>query len=320
MNAFFRVRSASTLALLALAAGTIRCSAAGGEDDGSGGSPPAGSGGRTGTIIDIIGIGWTGGAAGGLDGLDARCGAAKCSPDDAEACEPIAQGGAGGEGGALALGGLGGLSANPGDLDDVAASCQVRLVDSDCEGAKCKREAVCLPTGKQAAEASCLSAADCSPGLACVDVGATVGVCKPYCCEGGGSCAGDTYCSTAQVFGNPALDVPVCVPLDDCNPFEAYPCPPDRECTCTGNLACVVVRPDGRTACTRVGEAEAAEDCAGLTAGDCAHGLVCSPTLGCMQLCQTAGGDASCAPGSLCQSPSGFPTALGVCIGPTSAP
>lgn len=321
MDAFFRVRTGSALALLLLTVGSVRCSAAGEPGDGSGGTVYEGSGGRTGTIIDIIGIGWTGGATGGLDELDPRCGDAECSPDDPEACEPYAQGGAGGEGGAAtALGGLGGLSANPGDLGEVAASCQVRATVADCEGTECERQALCLPTGMQGADASCLSPEDCGPGLACIDIGGTVGVCKPYCCEGGSSCTGDTYCSTARLLGEPGIDVPVCAPLDDCNPFETYPCPTDRECTCTGDLACIVVRPDGRTACSQAGNGLSGDDCDSLTSGDCAHGLVCSPTLGCMQICQTMGEDAECSEGALCQSPSGFPTALGVCIGPGPAP
>lgn len=320
MNAFFRVRTGSALALLLLTIGSVRCSAAGSPEDGSGGTIYTASGGRTGTIIDIIGIGWTGGAAGGLDQLDPRCGDAECSPDDPDACDPYGPGGAGGEGGGPALGGFGGLSANPGDLEDVAASCQVRPTDSDCDGSDCEREAVCLPTGTQGADASCLSAEDCGPGLACIDIGATVGVCKPYCCEGGRSCTGDTYCSTARLLGSSDVDVPVCAPLDDCNPFETHPCPPERECTCTGDLACTVVRPDGRTACAPPGGGQAGDDCESLTSGDCAHGLVCSPTLGCMQICQTMGGDAECAEDALCQSPSGFPTVLGVCIGPGSMP
>jgi len=299
--------------------GSIRCSSSGSSPDGTGGTVISGSGGRTGIIIDIIGIGWTGGMGGGLDRLDPRCGEAECSPDDASACEPFSQGGAGGLGGATAFGGSAGLSANPGDLGEVEASCQVQLTDADCEGSDCQREATCSPTGTQTADASCLSPADCAPGLACIDIGATVGVCKPYCCEGGSSCAGDTYCSAAPLLGQPELQVPVCAPLDDCPPFDPYPCPTDGECTCTGDLACVVVRPDGRTACVQPGAGTAGDECTSLTSGECGHGLVCSPTLGCMAICQTEGGEAACATDQLCQSPSGFPVALGICVGPVGS-
>jgi len=301
-------------ALLGLA--SVRCASDSLSSDGSGGTLVTGSGGRTGTIIDIIGIGWTGGMGGGsLDQLDPRCGEAACSPDDPSACEPFNEGGAGGEGGAAAYGGSAGLSADPGDLGNIEASCQVGLSNPDCEGSSCERVAACLPTGTQAADASCLSPADCAPGLACTDIGGTVGVCKPYCCEGGGSCVGDTYCSAAPLFGQPGLEVPVCAPLDDCSLTEPYPCPVDGECTCTGTLACGVVRPDGRTACIDPGGGEAGDECTNLTSGECAHGFVCSPTLGCMEVCQINGSDSVCSEDQLCQSPSGFPTALGVCVG-----
>jgi hypothetical protein len=312
------VRFAPAAAVL-LGFSLLRCAAQETSGEGSGGTLGVGSGGRQGTIIDIIGIGWPGGTNGGLDELDPRCGEAECSPDDVSACEPspTAQGGAGGEGGGPAYGGSAGLSANPGDLGKEEASCQVTLASADCEGQGCDRVATCMPTGTQPADASCLSPADCGPGLACVDVGATVGVCKPYCCEGGDSCAGDTYCSAAPLLGEPEIEVPVCAPLDDCSLADPYPCPEDGECTCTGDLACVVVRPDGRTACAEPGRGTAGDDCDGLTSGDCAHGFVCSPNLGCLGVCRTEGGEPTCAEGQLCQSPSGFPITLGVCVGPT---
>jgi hypothetical protein len=302
----------------------LRCSPSENSGDGSGGSVGTGSGGRTGSIIDIIGIGWSGGSTGSLDDLDPRCGEAMCSPDDPAACDlPTAQGGGGGEGGqggASPYGGSAGLSANPGDLGDIEASCQVRQEDPTCEGgSSCARTAECLPTGTQAAEASCLSPADCGPGLACIDIGATVGVCKPYCCEGGASCAGDTYCSAAPLHGTPGVEVPVCAPLDDCSLTDPHPCPEGEECTCTGDLACVVVRPDGRTACIEPGAGTAGDACTSLTAGECAHGHVCSPNLGCLAVCQTEGGDPVCGADQLCQSPSGFPIALGVCVGPAGS-
>ena|GEM_PF-1092105 len=321
LRAFFRIRLSPPLLTALCAIALVRCSAPESSPDGSGGSFPGGSGGRTGSIIDIIGIGWSGGNAGNLDELDQRCGEATCNPDDANACEPwpASEGGAGGEGGASAFGGSAGLSANPGDLGDIEASCQVSLVESDCDGASCDRTASCLPTGTQPAEASCLSPADCGAGLACIDIGATVGVCKPYCCSGGASCTGDTYCSAASLLGSTGVEVPVCAPLDDCSLTDPYPCPPGEECTCTGDLACVVVRPDGRTACIEPGSGTTGDECTSLTSGQCAHGYVCSPNLGCLPLCQTEGGGATCAADQLCQSPSGFPLALGVCVGPAGS-
>lgn len=317
MKAFFWVRPLPALAAAVLGITSVRCASSPDADDGSGGTVSSGSGGRTGTIIDIVGIGWTGGTSGSLDELDPRCGEALCSPDDPSACEPFGQGGAGGEGGAAAeFGGMGGLSADPGDLDEVEASCQVSLVEPGCEGGDCEREASCLPTGTQVADASCLSPEDCGPGLACIDLGATVGVCKPYCCAGSSSCGADSYCSSARLLGSDDLEVPVCAPLDDCSLLEPFPCSADGECACTGELACAVVRPDGRTACVRPGAGAEGDACSGLTSGDCGHGLVCSPTLGCMEICQTAGAEMTCTSDQLCQSPSGFPTALGVCVGP----
>lgn len=319
LKAFFRARFSPVLAV-ALCISLVRCSAGEGAEDGSGGSVPLGTGGRTGSIIDIIGIGWSGGSTGNLDDLDPRCGEALCSPDDPAACDPPSgQGGAGGEGGqggGSAFGGSAGLSANPGDLGEIEASCQVTQEDPECKGASCARTATCLPTGTQIAEASCLSPADCGPGLACIDIGSAVGVCKPYCCEGGASCAGDTYCSAAPLLGTPEVEVPVCAPLDDCSLRDPYPCPEGEECTCTADLACVVVRPDGRTACIEPGEGTNGDACTSLTAGECAHGYVCSPSLGCLAVCQTEGGEAVCAAEQLCQSPSGFPIALGICVGP----
>lgn len=336
-----RRRSPAALSVLLLATllANTRCAADGNHSSDDGGGPPSGSGGRSGSTVIIIGPSGTG-AGPALDELDPRCGVADCSPDDAEACAGIdfgeeeepgegegeGEGGAGGEGGARSQGGWGGLSANPGDLDEVAASCQVSLDEPSCTGQDCERSATCLPTGLRGKEQTCLSQGDCAPGLACVDVGSqgasgglSVGVCKPYCCEGARSCKGDTYCSGASLLGAPGLVVPVCTEPDDCSLTDPYPCPEGGECACAGELACIVVRSDGRTACAPPGAGQAGDPCTGQVVGECAHGHVCSPELGCLEVCRTTSeGKGDCEDGQLCQTPSGFPPSLGVCVGAQS--
>jgi hypothetical protein len=111
----------------------------------------------------------------------------------------------------------------------------------------------------------------------------------------------------------------VCVPADNCSLLEPYPCPKGQECTCGEELACIVVRPDGKTACARPGALGAGDSCDPAVAGQCGHGLVCSLELGCLAICSTVASVTVCEEGKLCQTPPGFPSELGVCVGGSQA-
>ena len=338
----FRGRSPwLTGALVLLSSNLLFHCSSSSSDGGQGGTGARSSGGGTGSRGNVdVQISY-GGASGGLSGevLDPLCGAGSCVPDDASGCKlssgpmtgEVGQGGAGGDdaaasggvslGGEPSLGGLGGvpdwggsgpiwegtagLSANPGDLETVTASCVVGV-----SGAR-----TCATAGAKSEGQPCLAATDCGAGLACVGDG-DFGVCRQYCCRGtDASCAKDTYCTPRPLLSNHDLTVPVCLPVDNCSLLEAYPCPKGQECTCSSELACIVVRSDGRTACAKPGSLQVGDSCNPDVAGQCGHGLVCSGELGCLAICSTQTDDGICAANELCQTPPGFPPELGVCVG-----
>lgn len=308
-----RLRLLLPVALVGAALLNARCGAmdsdAGFLDGPSGG---AGSG-EPRDVFDLD-IGSTlGGSANGDRNLDPLCGAGACIPDDAEACD-ASLGGAGGEG---SIGAAGGISYDPGDLDETGASCQV-APSADCEGNSCPIERACGASGASAHGEPCVVASDCAPGLACVGDGLS-GICRPYCCGGSErSCDDDYFCGERQLTEHPRFYVPVCLPVDDCPLTDPYPCPDGQDCACQDGRACVVVRSDGSTACAQPGIGQTGDPCTGEEGDECAHGFVCSPSAGCMKLCSTVAEESGCPYGGTCQSPSGFPTDLGVCIGATT--
>lgn len=296
------------LVALALLPAVSHCSAAGDDAMGpaGGGADLSGTGGRASGNLEISD---TGGSTGGVATLHPLCGTGKCLPDDPEACSDTGTG----YGGAPSMGGdsgLGGLE--PGSLDDSVGTCRIVLESDGC-GDDCEVTRACESTGTASVDAPCLASSDCEPGLACVGEGVT-GTCRPYCCEGTSTCDDGYYCASRDEVGSD-LSVPVCAPVDNCSLLEPYPCPAGEECTCTGDMACVVVRADGSTACAEPGDGGRGAACTGKSTGECAYGFVCSPSQGCLEVCSTVGANSGCQDGAHCQTPPGFPVDLGVCVG-----
>jgi hypothetical protein len=239
---------------------------------------------------------------GGAAGLDPLCGSGECTPDEF-------------------------------DCDDEELACRLESVEGE-------PIAVCAVAGPNRLDEPCFSASDCQAGYACIGGGLT-GRCRPFCCHGPSSCdaLSGTYCShqpqrvnTAEESLEEPLIVPVCIPADDCDLTDPYPCPVDRNCGCPEGKACVVVRtadadqnPAGSTACVEPGPGKVGESCPiedrTPRMGEpepkvCGHGLVCSRATGkCIELCSTLGvGTTKCS--GLCQASPALPVGWGICIEP----
>jgi hypothetical protein len=282
------------------------------------------------------------GGAGGESPYNPLCGVVSCVPDHVNACPPTTagssaggsasggttgdggrsaggapdgagspaggasgEGGSGGEGGDDNAGGRAGegssgTSGGPG-TGPIVNSCQVRPKNA-------APLAQCLPAGTGAADAPCLRADDCAPGLACVEEGES-GQCRPYCCVAD-SCPDRTHCFERTLFGvTPSLEVPVCVPSVDCGLAEPFPCPPSTTCSCPEGLACMVIGEDRTTTCVPPGRGYEGQAC------PCYWDHVCSHvTNRCVKLCQTTAPEASCATG-MCQASAELPPGWGVCVG-----
>lgn len=248
--------------------------------------------------------------------LHPLCGKGSCVPDDERSCAKPIDEGMGGEGGGNIGGAAGGVSFNPGDLGKVTASCQVGL-GADCDGSTCPIVRSCTPSGASEEGSPCVVAADCAPGLACVGE-ALSGVCRPYCCRGTeDACSDQSFCDERRLLETPEVYVPVCLPLDNCPLTDPYPCPKDRECSCPSNRACMVVRPDGATACTVPGAGQVGDSCNDQSTADCAHGFVCGPNQVCLQICSTVSEDSGCQAGWTCLKQSALGGDLGICIAST---
>jgi hypothetical protein len=188
--------------------------------------------------------------------------------------------------------------------------------------------ALCTAAGSGELDAPCFSTNDCGAGFACVG-GGLAGRCRPFCCGGEGACRQPgTYCSRQPQreldtgSAESPLIVPVCVPADDCDLGEPFPCPGDRSCDCPEGKACMVVRTEpsgnqtgtgaGTTACVEPGEGLEGERC------PCAFGHVCSAASGvCLELCLTVspGDRSSESPcDGRCQASSELPPGWGICI------
>lgn len=314
-RALRKVRTHCGLFIVCLAAMTVRCSAPdAGEELGSGDGDDAVPG-----VPDdsqIIYENLMGGAGGIEVPLNPLCGLGDCVPDRGSACSEM--GGAGGAGDTALGGEAGGLIYDPGELGVQGQACQVSR-EADCEGVDCAVVRSCAPSGASAVGAPCVSQADCGAGLACVGEGRS-GICRPYCCQGTArSCGRGTFCDERSFPEAPEIFVPVCLPVDDCALTDPFPCPVGQDCSCQEDRACVVVRPDGETACTVPGAGQHGDPCTGTQTAECAHGFVCHPEVGCRKLCSiiapTDSTEPQCPNGGLCQSPSDFPSDLGICVG-----
>ncbi len=249
-----------------------------------------------------------------------------CLPDDVQACSATGSDaddegdledeganapGQGGQGGAGLGGSAGGFNLDPGDWEEGGASCQV-APDPDCSGTDCEFKRTCSPSGSSQEGEPCVNSADCSAGLACVGEGLS-GVCQPYCCAGAQSCGESSFCDERRLLEFGQIYVPVCVPIDNCHLTDPYPCEADRECSCPGERACMIVRSDGATACTTPGARQAGDECSDQVTADCAHGFVCGPNQICLKICSTVADVSGCQEGWTCLKQSALGHDLGIC-------
>lgn len=251
--------------------------------------------------------------------------ASSCDPDDpSSACgAPAGAGGAGGGSGdvdaaAPSSGGQAGAADGGFRLPELDGgetatgfACQVTRHGSE-------PSAECVTAGPRGIGDSCAAPSDCQPGLACVSDG-NVGRCLRYCCGGNAGCPDSTYCSTRPLKEDVAgdadpLEVPVCVPTDNCSLTEPYPCT-GMDCTCPTGTACTVVRSDATgtwTSCEAPGVGVEGEDCSQAA---CAYGFICSKaTNTCVKLCLVNANANECGTGR-CQSAADLPSNWGVCVG-----
>jgi hypothetical protein len=190
-------------------------------------------------------------------------------------------------------------------------------------------ERVCESAGSVAPGSACMSALDCAAGSTCVSDNLAL-VCRQYCCDSPDSCPSGTYCTkrTTHLSSAPnakevaGAEVPVCVPADNCNLNENYPCPNGQSCNCTGDNACMVVRGGGLTACAKPGtKIVGCSDLAGVEL--CPAGYVCSnSTATCVKLCQlgttkapngSTDSTSGCTTGTSCQGSNDVPSGWGIC-------
>ena len=191
---------------------------------------------------------------------------------------------------------------------------------------------VCESAGRLAPSSSCVDTTDCAAGSTCVsDV--LVPVCRQYCCDGPDSCPAGTYCTTRKTYVSSApsasyvadATVPVCVPADNCNLSDPFPCPTGQKCMCSGDEACMVVRSGGLTTCITPPSSTGQDaHCKGESGVNlCSAGYVCSySTFACLKLCKLGGSANStgadqtagdCTTGTSCQASNDVPSGWGVC-------
>lgn len=268
----------------------------------------------TGSPSGSAGASGEGGAAGAPNmSLPSDGGAGGASSESAGASGAATQ-----AGGAAGSSGEGGAAGAP-VVDSATYGCQVqRVVDSP-------RNVVpaCGVVGPGGAAAPCLTSSDCQAGFGCVG-DQNAGQCQAYCCADADNCTQGKYCAErpmrdALINALPkdstdtssTLLIPVCVPAENCDLSEPYPCTAGAQCACKDNTACLVVRSDGTTTCAVPGAGKVGDAC------PCAWGHVCSAaTNRCLQLCYTRGAE-TCGDG-ICQSASALPDGWGVCVGSTS--
>jgi hypothetical protein len=144
---------------------------------------------------------------------------------------------------------------------------------------------------------ACSSAAECAPGLECLDFGDGFGfLCYRMCADGStGSCAASEACT--GTFGD--LCVRACRPIP--LPCDIYA----QDCANAADTCTFVRNPetsDPYTGCRAAGTQLEAQPCGG-TAGTCGHGLVCINTGGtnlCHQVCDPDVTPAICPVGQAC--------------------
>ena len=272
-----------------------------GSSSQAGASGEGGAGGASGaTSMSSVADGGAGGAAG-------SAGASGAAPI-ASAGAGVGAGGSSGDGG-----GAGAPQAEPAKY-----GCQVQRVTD----APTQVTSECAVVGSGGENAPCLTSSDCQVGFGCVG-DQDSGLCQAYCCESADNCKQGKYCAERPMRDalintlprgstdlSHTLQIPVCVPAENCDLGAPYPCTDGAQCACQAGTACLVVRSDGTTTCAKPGKGILGEAC------PCAWGYVCSAAANqCLQLCYTRGAP-SCGDGK-CQSASELPDGWGVCVGAT---
>lgn len=177
------------------------------------------------------------------------------------------------------------------------------------------RQSTCVPAGRAAFGAACMSAEDCQEGLGCIG-----GKCARWCCGTGdnttcrsmpGGRAGALCNINVNGTGLFACSLP-----DNCDLHQ-------QNCM-TATDACVPVGTDGTTQCvTPVMGATAGGACSSLNG--CPRGHICIMAAGamtstCRQICDptmmATGSFASCPMGQTCARINGLPANVGSCTTP----
>jgi hypothetical protein len=134
-----------------------------------------------------------------------------------------------------------------------------------------------MPAGLGLDGALCHDGNDCAPGYECVGDAGAATVCRHYCCAGNSACRVDQFCDIQQTAGGLAMNVPVCMPVRQCDLLQPLACP--------ANQTCAVVREDGSKSCVALGDAMTGQSC---ETEHCAAGLMClgATARTCYALCQ----------------------------------
>ncbi|HXN32925.1 MAG TPA: hypothetical protein VN894_13740 [Polyangiaceae bacterium] len=142
-------------------------------------------------------------------------------------------------------------------FDIAQSACHVQRASNDAG-----IQPVCTSSGAGTVGMACNQPTDCAPGYECVGEGK----CQPYCCEG--QCDhSNLFCDIQPIASDPALKVPVCMPIQSCALLDS------DGGSCPATETCNVVRFDtGATSCVAIGPKQAGEDC---NTANCARGLTC---------------------------------------------
>jgi hypothetical protein len=194
-----------------------------------------------------------------------------------------------------------GYDGGPG-YDNGQPACHVQRANNDAGV-----QPVCTSAGATTDGTACGGPTDCAAGYECVGDGK----CQRYCCTG--DCThSDQFCDIQPIATDPALKVPVCMPLHGCGLLDS------DGGACPANQTCAVVRFDsGATSCVAIGPRQSGEEC---NTANCARGLTCLGAPAektCFILCHTGPRTAECAstPKQMCKG--GIPLfpvpGIGIC-------
>jgi hypothetical protein len=268
-----------------------------------------------------------------------ECGPGSCLPDDVDACasyvppnppnNPVDAGvelDAGGGGEDFGDAGPGDASAEGPAIDGSFGqpsrpapgppqfACQLSVASRGVARA-------CGVAGSQIAEQACTSSLDCAPGLGCVGPAGS-GRCLQYCCGVGSddSCAPGFFCAQRPLRSDDPVAsaplVPVCDRADNCSLGEQENCT-GPSCVCGPDMACMLVRPGGTTACVALtpDPGQAGEAC------PCDRGYHCSQAepATCVKTCDLDAEDADTCGSGVCQATPVLPTGWGICVGAAPA-